>query len=74
MVLVKAKPHKGYVTERARSSVAYIVLKSLGMENLVTKVTGSAKRLPGGTLPLPLVATPTNFTEKQAPKNGIAHR
>ena len=38
VVSIRAEPHKGY---------------RRGMENLVTKVTGSAERYPGGTLPLP---------------------
>ena len=53
MVSVKAKPHKGYVTERVRSSAGIVPrLCSRGMENLVTKMIGYAKRHPGGMLPL----------------------
>ena len=47
VVLVRAKPHKGYVTKRVRRSSAYCQsLASSGMENLVTLVTGSAERHP----------------------------
>ena len=46
VVSVRAEPHKGYATERVRSSAGG------GMENLVTKVTGPAESHPRGTLPL----------------------
>ena len=40
-----------------------------GMENLVTEVTGSAERHPGGTLPLPLAAWQKGRTNEQT--NGL---
>ena len=46
MVLVRAKPHKGYVTEGTELSSIVPKLGSRGMENLVTKVTDSAKMHP----------------------------
>ena len=49
MVLVRAKPHKGYVTERAELSGIVPKLGSRGMENMVSWVIGSAKRHAGGT-------------------------
>ena len=51
---VRSKPHKGYVTERVLELSGIVPkLGSRGIENLFTEVTASAKRHPGGTLPLP---------------------